>query len=292
MMGTRGSGLFDNNGALAELCRIGTRSGRRAVAARYATTVCGLALGRGRRAIRGAPAAIALLLAAAPAVAQDVSSAEVDRWRASLEDARWTGPMLASNAETLHRGHAYTEPYLFDYISGGNHHPGSLSYLQYGLADSLTIGLQPSFAFGTERPDRRPMVGDLKLLSQLRLTHFTAAHRIPTIALVLQEKLPTGRYTCLDRGLRVRAAGVRDRIGLNVQCISDCRRPAAALASTSSKAFRARQGPDRSVYGTPPGVSWARATSDDDRHCGGRIQLTREWVAALDLFHGATGRTG
>jgi len=121
LIGTRGSGLFDNDGALAELSRIGMRSGRRAVAARYAAIVHGLATTRTRRAIGGALAAIALLLAAAPAVAQEVSNAEVDRWRASLEDARWTGPMLASNAETLPKGHAYTEPYLFDYISGGNH---------------------------------------------------------------------------------------------------------------------------------------------------------------------------
>ena len=41
-----------------------------------------------------------------------------------MKSARWTGPMLASNADTLPKGHFYTEPYFFDSIANGDHHPG------------------------------------------------------------------------------------------------------------------------------------------------------------------------
>ena len=34
----------------------------------------------------------------------------------SLDDAWWTGPMLAPSAATLPRGHFLIEPYLFDVI--------------------------------------------------------------------------------------------------------------------------------------------------------------------------------
>ena len=52
-----------------------------------------------------------------------------------MKSARWTGPMLASNADTLPKGHFYTEPYFFDSIANGDHHPGSSGFYQYGLLD-------------------------------------------------------------------------------------------------------------------------------------------------------------
>ncbi len=39
--------------------------------------------------------------------------------RQSLEDAWWTGPMLAPSAATLPRGHLLIEPYLYDVIAQG-----------------------------------------------------------------------------------------------------------------------------------------------------------------------------
>src|ERR1700741_3535666 len=86
-----------------------------------------------------------LIGAAANAEALPGDSLEVERLREAMKSARWTGPMLASNAETLPQGHFYTEPYFFDVISGGNHHPGSSGFYQYGLLNSLTVGLQPAF---------------------------------------------------------------------------------------------------------------------------------------------------
>ena len=122
------------------------------------------------------------------------AKADVEQMRAAMKTARWTGPMLASTAETLPRGHFYTEPYFFDVIVAGDHHPGSSGFYQYGLLDNLTVGFQPSFATDTNRLGRGMAIGDFKLLSQLRLTHFTPEHRVPTIALVLNEVIPTGKF--------------------------------------------------------------------------------------------------
>ena len=141
--------------------------------------------------------AAVLVCSSMPAKAAEApqsDSAEVERLRAAMKSARWTGPLLASNAETLPQGHFYTEPYLFDVISEGDHHPGSSGFYQYGLFDSVTVGVQPNFAFGTDRANRGASLGDFKLLSQLRLTHFTPEHRVPTVALVLNAVLPTGKH--------------------------------------------------------------------------------------------------
>ena len=63
-----------------------------------------------------------------------------------MKSARWTGPLLASTPETLPQGHFYTEPYFFDGISGGDHHPGTSGFYQYGLTDDWTVGMQPFFS--------------------------------------------------------------------------------------------------------------------------------------------------
>ncbi|MES2327342.1 MAG: hypothetical protein V4499_08435 [Pseudomonadota bacterium] len=56
-----------------------------------------------------------------PAVAQ---STDTEQFQAAMKSARWTGPMLASTAETLPHGHFYTEPYFYDVIVHGDHPPG------------------------------------------------------------------------------------------------------------------------------------------------------------------------
>src|SRR6476469_10102330 len=126
-----------------------------------------------------------------PARAQ---STNVEQLRSAMKDARWTGPLLASNAETLPRGHFYTEPYFFDSISAGDHSPGTSGFYQYGLADNWTVGMQPFFSWGTQRFNRGAAIGDFKLLSQVRLSHFTADHRVPSVALVTNLILPTGKH--------------------------------------------------------------------------------------------------
>src|SRR6185369_15308264 len=142
-----------------------------------------------------AAAAFAWLISS-PACAEDGNAEELG---AAMKAARWTGPLLASNAETLPKGHFYTEPYFFDGISGGDHHPGTSGFYQYGLADNWTVGVQPFFGLGTQRYNREVAIGDFKLLlSQVRLSHFTPQHQVPSIALVTNLIVPTGKHDRLD----------------------------------------------------------------------------------------------
>jgi hypothetical protein len=93
------------------------------------------------RARAAAQFAFALLLGAAamsPALAESATEE-----RQSLDDAWWTGPILANSAHTLPQGHALIETYLYDDIQGGNDAYRSFNYLLYGLADRWTIGLIP-----------------------------------------------------------------------------------------------------------------------------------------------------
>ena len=95
--------------------------------------------------------------------------------RQSLDDAWWTGPMLAPSAATLPRGHFLIEPYLYDVIAAHSHGFGSLTYLNYGLADRVTVGLIPTAGFNkvSNGPSSsRVGLGDLTPQAQYRLTKF------------------------------------------------------------------------------------------------------------------------
>ena len=153
-------------------------------------------------------------------------------------------------------GHFYTEPYFFDAISGGTHHPGSSGYYQYGLADNFTVGFQPSFAIGVEGPDRSAAIGDFKLLSQLRLTHFTPEHRVPSIAVVLQEVIPTGKHDHLGPTQAGHGSGsFATEVGVNVQHIFllDNGRLLRARFNFLRRFWHGGDVEDRSVYGTGVG---------------------------------------
>ena len=117
--------------------------------------------------------------------------------RQSRDDAWWTGPMLANSAETLPPGHFLIEPYLYDVHSTHADGFGSRAYVLYGLAENLTVGLIP--IVGYNRVNNGPnssgvWLGDIEVQAQYRLTEFHEGSWMPTIAIQLQETLPTGRY--------------------------------------------------------------------------------------------------
>jgi len=127
----------------------------------------------------------------------------------SLDDAWWTGPMLAPSAGTLPRGHILIEPYLFDVARLGHfdrngsrqdiahvHGFGSLTYMLYGVTDHMTVGLVPTafYAVATGVNSSGPGLGDLAVLGQYRFTQFQPCGRMPTLSVNVQETLPTGRY--------------------------------------------------------------------------------------------------
>ena len=126
--------------------------------------------------------------------------------RQSLDDAWWTGPMLAPSAATLPRGHFLIEPYLYDVtVQGRYDHDGvrrsaihsngfgSLTYALYGLADRVTAGLIPTARYNTVsgRPSSSGVgLGDVTLQAQYRLTQFHEGAWIPTTSIAVQETLP------------------------------------------------------------------------------------------------------
>jgi hypothetical protein len=105
--------------------------------------------------------------------------------------------MLAASAETLPRGHALIEPYIFDVRTARSNHLGSLTYLLYGVTDGFSVGTIATAGRVVPRDRARSSssgAGDTTLLAQYRLTEFGQHGWPATLTLVLQEGLPTGRF--------------------------------------------------------------------------------------------------
>ncbi|MFL6734391.1 MAG: hypothetical protein ACJ8EY_06825 [Sphingomicrobium sp.] len=212
---------------------------------------------------------------------------EVEQLREAMKSARWTGPLLASNAETLPKGHFYTEPYFFDVISGGKHNPGSSGFYQYGLRDNWTVGIQPFFSLGVRRHNRDVAIGDFKLLSQVRLSHFTPEHRVPSVALVTNLVLPTGKHDHLGEFRSGHGSGsFAPEIGINVQqyfLLKNGRLLRGRINILKDFPLRTDVR-GRSVYGTGPDFRGrARPGSKTTMIVGAEYSLTREWVLAFDV---------
>ena len=246
--------------------------------------------------MRSIVAVIAAALAwSAPALAETPQDATAERYRAAMKDARWTGPLLASNANTLPEGHIYTEPYFFDSISGGDHHPGSSGFYQYGLMDNWTVGVQPFFSWGTQPDNRDIAIGDFKLLSQVRVSNFTPDHRVPSVAIVTNLVLPTGKHDRLRAGKQGHGSGsFAPEIGINVQQIFllDNGRLLRARLNLLHQFPLRHDVSGRSVYGTGSDFrGHARPGAKTTLIAGAEYSLTKEWVLAFDVEADAWGRT-
>ena len=238
----------------------------------------------------------ALSWPALAAGAPDATEAEkVERYRAAMKDARWTGPLLASNAEALPQGHVYTEPYFFDGISGGNHSPGTSGFYQYGLTDNWTVGFQPFFSWGTQPNNRDIAMGDTKLLSQVRLNHFTPERRSPSVAVVTNLVLPTGKFDRLGALKSGHGSGAfAPEFGINVQqyFLLDNGRLLRGRINVLHQFPIKTDVRDRSVYGTSQGFrGHARPGAKSTLILGAEYSLTKEWVLAFDIEADAWGRT-
>jgi hypothetical protein len=243
--------------------------------------------------ISAVAAGLALMMpAAAAAETLDPKAAYAERLGEAMKSARWTGPLLASTPETLPVGHFYTEPYFFDVIQGGKHNPGSSGYYQYGLAENFTVGFQPSFSMGVEGPDHSATIGDFKLLSQLRLTHFTPEHRVPSIAVVLQEMIPTGKSDRLKPNKNGHGSGsFATEVGVNVQHIFllDNGRLLRARFNFLQRFWHGGDVEDRSVYGTGVGFRGRARPGNITTFIGAvEYSVTREWVLAFDVTREST----
>lgn len=211
----------------------------------------------------------------------------------SLDDAWWTGPMLANSAHTMPQGHMLIESYLYDAISGQANSVNSLTYLLYGVTDRLTLGLVPTAGYNSVRggPDSSGVqLGDTQLRAQFGLTSLDAASGIPDLAIALIETVPTGRYDRL---------GTRPSNGFGNGAYT------TALAFYSQMVFWMPNGrllrtrldlsqsisrqtsvEDESVYGTGMGFrGHARPGNAFSADAAFEYSLTRSWVLALDVIY-------
>lgn len=132
----------------------------------------------------------------------------------TLDQAWWTGPLLAPNAATLPQGHWLLEPYVYDLMTygqfdqkgtlrsaGAGHDVGSQSYIEYGLVDRVTLGLIPRLGLHESSAGQDSSgftVGDTTLQAAFGLTQFRPGSWVPSTALVIGETLPTGKYDRLN----------------------------------------------------------------------------------------------
>jgi hypothetical protein len=256
-----------------------------------------------RNQIQRVIAAAAMLFGLAGA---QVASAQNSADRQSLDDAWWTGPMLAPSAATLPQGHFLIEAYLYDVIQQGQYDRngvkrrapesngfGSLTYLNYGLLDKLTIGVIPTFGYNrvSDAPSSSSVeMGDVTVQGQYRLTKFHEGSRIPTMSLAVQETFPSGKYDRLgnrpSNGLGSGAYTttfafysqtyfwlpnrriLRMRLNVSESISTDVNVQGVSVYGTGSE-FRG--------HASPGGTSFVDASWE--------YSLTRSWVLALDATY-------
>jgi hypothetical protein len=232
---------------------------------------------------------LALTAGLAPAQEPSAPSPVV---RQSLDDAWWTGPMLAPNATTLPRGHLLIEPYLYDVVSAHSNGLGSLTYVNYGLADRVTVGMIPIAGFNVANSgpsSSSVQLGDLTLQGQYRLAKFHEGSQIPTTSVVLQETFPTGKYDRLgDRPNGLGSGAYTTTLALYTQTyfwlpngrILRMRFDASQAFSNSVNVE------DVSVYGTQAGFRGnAKPGSSFLADSSWEYSVTRKWVLAIDLTY-------
>lgn len=238
--------------------------------------------------------AIATAADTAPPPAEPAPAAKVaPAAEQSLDDAWWTGPMLASGAGTLPKGRWLVEPYLFDVRSDDVDAFGSLTYVLYGLHDRVTVGVIPTFSYAKVEggPDSsRVRAGDLTVQAQYRLTQFKKGSWVPTTSIVLQETLPTGKYDRLDGRAADGVGGGAYATTLGFYAQTYAWMPNGRIArlrlNTSVTAARATDVRDDSVYGTPAGFR-GRAKPGASLLVDAAVEYsaTQNWVLALDLVY-------
>lgn len=245
----------------------------------------------------------ALIAAAAWALAVPAFASPEAPQRQGLDEAWWTGPLLASGASTLPKGHILFEPYLYDakpygsFDANGKRHSapdadniGSSAYMLYGVTDTLTAGFIPHLGYKRAggRWSQGLGIGDLTVQAQYRLTQYKEGGRVPTISVMLQENLPIGRHDGLDdRPNDGFGSGVyATTVGVNSQYYfwtpnGRILRTRLNFAYTRSDNAKVR---GMSVYGTPTGFTGKAQPGDSFLvNLAFEYSITRNWVAAMDL---------
>lgn len=220
--------------------------------------------------------------------------------------------MLAPSAGTLPRGHVLVEPYLFDVIQYGSfdrngaHEPasransfGSLTYIVYGLADRLNVGLIPIFGVNTvsNGPSSTGIrFGDLSFQAQYRIAQYRPGSWIPTTSINVQESFPTGKYDRLgdnpSNGFGSGAHTTTVSIYTQTYFWMPSGRILRARLNASQALSSAANIEGVSVYGTGAGFSgYARSSKAFTLDAAAEYSVTKNWVFALDLIYHHAGNT-
>lgn len=232
--------------------------------------------------------------------------AAAESFAQALDDAWWTGPLLAANASTLPHGHFLVEPYLFDSIvrEGFDERDvrhdvahqqslGSLTYILYGITDRITAGLIPRFGYTLSSHSGSSTsveFGDWALQGQYRLTQFEPGSWVPTVSVVLGETLPTGRYDRLGAHLADGFGGGVHTTSVSIYSQDYFWMPNGRILRTRlnlSYAFSDRADiRDVSVYGTSAGFRGHASPGDTyTADAAWEYSVTRSWVFALDAVY-------
>ncbi len=259
----------------------------------------------------GASLSYLLALASAPVAVLAVSD-EPPAFRQTLDDAWWTGPLLAASPSTLPQGHVLIEPYLYDsiaYAEYGNsgsrrtlaeqNDYGSLTYILYGLLDTTTVGLIPRFGFNEFSggdSSSSPQVADTTLQATYRLSRYLDYGFLPATSIVLGETVPTGRYdrlgdhssNGLGSGAYTTTLSLYSQYYLWTPNGRILRARLDVAESWSSKVSI----DGTSVYGTAQGFR-GRAYPGNSMTLDSawEYSMTRDWVAAVDFVYVDSGST-
>lgn len=240
------------------------------------------------------------------------ASAQAADTRQSLDDAWWTGPLLAASPGTLPPGNVLIEPYIFDamldghYDKSGNRHStaresdfGSQTYLLYGLVDGVTLGLIPRFGFKDPPQGSSSSgigVGDVTVQAAFRLTQFQDAGWLPAMSFVVAETLPTGKYDRLGTHTSDAFGGGAYTTALSIYSQYYFWMPNGRILRTRLDLTQSWSNDvdlrDVSVYGTPDGFRGHAAPGNSSvANVAFEYSMTRNWVAALDVIYERDGST-
>jgi hypothetical protein len=245
--------------------------------------------------------------AAAPAIAD--SGIAVQQ---SLDDAWWTGPLLAPSAGTLPRGHWLVEPYVYDAMTygrfdpsgtlrsaGAAHDVGSLTYIEYGVVDTFTLGLIPRLGLheSSAGEDSAGLaVGDLSLQGAYRLTRFRSGSWMPATSLVIGETFPTGKYDHLDRHTDGALGSGAPTTTVSLYSQTYLWMPTGRILRTRLDLSYSRSGwasvQGLSVYGTQAGFAGrARPGQTLVADLAFEYSVSQNWVLATDIDWEHDGNT-
>jgi hypothetical protein len=248
---------------------------------------CAARLGRFGILVAGSAA-----LAASPAPADEARSPAAGGIpKPPAIEAWWTGPLLANTPATPPRGGAMGETFLFEQIGRDSGLHGWLTYVAYGVTDRLAVGAKPLVGTTTiTGRTSRLALGDVLAVVQYRLTSPAASARAPTVAILLQGNLPTGRYDHLDSRPVAPLGSGAPTITASLYAQQSFRIGNGHLLRARVNldwAFEARAAVvGASVYGTGPDfrgrVSTGRRASID---LAAEYSLSRAWALAVDVVY-------